>query len=195
MIVRNGQRPVLGLTLAAVLAATAAMTGMTTMGAAAESKPPAPAVPPPAGTSGAPVGPAASKDGAPDAPKEARVADQILDLRRRMKDAIARKDRAALEAMYHDRFTHLRETGRAETKNERIDLLLSGQNGVELASTDQALVETFSPDTAVLSGVSVIRDSRRKGKGEAFQWLTLYVRDKGGWKVALSQANRLPKPE
>jgi len=192
MIVRNGQRPVLGLTLAAVLAATA---GMTTMGAAAESKPPAPAVPPPAGTSGAPVGPAASKDGAPDAPKEARVADQILDLRRRMKDAIARKDRAALEAMYHDRFTHLRETGRAETKNERIDLLLSGQNGVELASTDQALVETFSPDTAVLSGVSVIRDSRRKGKGEAFQWLTLYVRDKGGWKVALSQANRLPKPE
>jgi len=192
MIVRNGQRPVLGLMLAAVLAATA---GMTTMGAAAESKPPAPAVPPPAGTSGAPVGPAASKDGAPDAPKEARVADQILDLRRRMKDAIARKDRAALEAMYHDRFTHLRETGRAETKNERIDLLLSGQNGVELASTDQALVETFSPDTAVLSGVSVIRDSRRKGKGDAFQWLTLYVRDKGGWKVALSQANRLPKPE
>ena len=192
MIVRNGQRPVLGLMLAAVLAATA---GMTTMGAAAESKPPAPAVPPPAGTSGAPVGPAASKDGAPDAPKEARVADQILDLRRRMKDAIARKDRAALEAMYHDRFTHLRETGRAETKKERIDLLLSGQNGVELASTDQALVETFSPDTAVLSGVSVIRDSRRKGKGDAFQWLTLYVRDKGGWKLALSQANRLPKPE
>jgi len=192
MTVRNGQRPVLGLTLAAVLAAT---TGMTTMGAAAESKPPAPAAPPPAGTSGAPIGPAASKDGAPDAPKEARVADQILDLRRRMKDAIARKDRAALEAMYHDRFTHLRETGRAETKKERIDLLLSGQNGVELASTDQALVETFSPDTAVLSGVSVIRDSRRKGKGDAFQWLTLYVRDKGGWKVALSQANRLPKPE
>ncbi|GHE57279.1 hypothetical protein GCM10019059_15870 [Camelimonas fluminis] len=181
---------------------TAAMTG----GVAAEQNAPAPAgapaapknaapAAPPAGTTGAPVGPAASKDGAVDAPREARVADQILDLRRKMKDAIARKDRAALEAMYHDRFTHLRETGRAETKKERIDLLLSGQNGVELASTDQALVETFSPDAAVLSGVSVIRDNRRKGKGDAFQWLTLYVRDKGVWRVALSQANRLPKPE
>ncbi|MFC3639722.1 nuclear transport factor 2 family protein [Camelimonas fluminis] len=197
---RAAQRPALGLALAAMM--TAAMTG----GVAAEQNAPAPAgapaapknaapAAPPAGTTGAPVGPAASKDGAVDAPREARVADQILDLRRKMKDAIARKDRAALEAMYHDRFTHLRETGRAETKKERIDLLLSGQNGVELASTDQALVETFSPDAAVLSGVSVIRDNRRKGKGDAFQWLTLYVRDKGVWRVALSQANRLPKPE
>lgn len=192
---RAAQTPALRLALAAMVT-TAVMTG----GVAAEQatgaqKAPAPAGAAPAGTTGAPVGPAASRDGAPDAPKEARVADQILELRRKMKDAIARKDRAALEAMYHDRFTHLRETGRAETKKERIDLLLSGQNGVELASTDQALVESFSPDTAVLSGVSVIRDNRRKGKGDAFQWLTLYVRDKGVWRVALSQANRLPKPE
>lgn len=206
MFARNGRGIALGTTLALGLtmwigAATAeqktpatgvtpnaATPGVSTSGGATTTQPPK-------GTTGMPVGSAASKDGAPDAPKEAKVADQILELRRKMKDAIARKDRAGLEAMYHDRFTHLRETGRAETKKERIDLMLAGQNGIELASTDQALVETFSPDTAVLSGVSVISDPRRKGKGDTFQWLTLYVRDKGVWRVALSQANRLPKPE
>lgn len=137
---------------------------------------------------------AASNGGAADA-RQGSVTDQIMALRHKMREAVQHKDRAALEALYHDRFTHLRETGRAETRKQRIDFLLSGQNGIELASADQALIETFSPDTAVLSGVSVIRnkDTRKNG---AFQWLTLYVRDKDGrWQVALSQANRLPKPE
>lgn len=182
-----------GLVLAAVMASVSAnvATGFAAEGKGAAS---AGASAPPAGTTGAPVGVAAGKAGPVADANTVNVTGQIMALRRQIQEAVARKDRAALETFYHDRFTHLRENGRADTKKERIDLLLSGQNGVELASADQALIETFSPDTAVLSGVSVIREKTKK-KGETFQWLALYVRDKGQWRVALSQANRLPKPE
>lgn len=152
-------------------------------------------VAPPAGTTGVPVGAATGKNGVVADNRTASVTDQIMALRRKLREAVAKQDRATLETLYHDRFTHLRETGRAETKKERIDFLISGQTGIELASADQALIETFNADTAVLSGVSVIANKDRAKSG-TFQWLTLYVRDKEGhWKVALSQANRLPKPE
>ncbi|GGC73807.1 hypothetical protein GCM10010994_35230 [Chelatococcus reniformis] len=121
------------------------------------------------------------------------ITQQILALREKIRTAIARKDRAALEALYDDRFNHIRENGRTDLKRERIDLLLSGQDGIEIAPDDQMLIQAYGPDTVVLSGVSPIKD-RRNGKSAQFQWLTVYVKTDGAWKVAVSQANRVPKP-
>lgn len=150
---------------------------------------------PPAGVTGTPVGAATGRNGVIADVRTGDVTEQIMALRRKVREAVQRKDRATLEKLYHDRFTHLRETGRAETRKERIDFLLSGQNGIELASADQALIETYAPDTVVLSGVSIISNKDRSKAGP-FQWLVLYVRDaQGQWRIALSQANRVPKPE
>lgn len=120
------------------------------------------------------------------------VTRQIMALRDKIRTSIARKDRAALEAVYDDRFSHIRENGRTDLKRERIDLLLSGQDAIEIAPDDQMLIQAYGPDTVVLSGVSPIKD-RRSGKSADFQWLTVYVRLNGAWKVAVSQANRVPK--
>ncbi|MFC0283019.1 nuclear transport factor 2 family protein [Camelimonas abortus] len=150
---------------------------------------------PPAGVTGVVVGAATGRDGVIADPRTGDVAEQIMAVRRKVREAVRRRDRAALEKLYHERFTHLRETGRAETRKERIDFLLSGQTGIELAPADQALVETYSPDTAVLSGVDVIHN-RESGRSGAFQWLQLFVRGPDGhWRIALSQANRTPRPE
>lgn len=182
----GGRAGVAALALAALLGWGTATSASEIKGAGAA---------PPAGTTGVPVEAATGKDGVIADGRTGDLTEQIMSLRRKMTDAVAKKDRATLEKLYHERFTHLRETGRAETRKERIDFLLAGNAGIELASADQALIETYSPDTAVLSGVSVISIKGRR-KPDNYQWLTLYVRDKNGhWQAALSQANRLPKPE
>ena len=53
---------------------------------------------------------------------DAAATQEILDLRERLRAAVARKDRAALEGFYADKFQHLRDTGRLDLKAERIAL-------------------------------------------------------------------------
>lgn len=117
----------------------------------------------------------------------------ILAQRENIRTAVANKDSKALEAIYSDRFNHIRENGRADMKRDRIAVLLSGQDAIELAPEDQMLIQTYGPDTAVLSAVSPIRD-KKTGRSADFQWLQVWVRMDGKWQLAVSQANRVPKP-
>jgi hypothetical protein len=119
------------------------------------------------------------------------VTDEILSLREKVRAAVTAKDRKALEAIYVDGFSHVRETGRIDLKAERIAILLGGEEGViETAPEQEIVVQAFGPVTAVASGVSPIKDAAG-GRAVPFQWLTVYVKLDGAWRVALSQANRL----
>lgn len=117
------------------------------------------------------------------------AAPRILEFRDRIKAAVAARDRATLERLFHDGFSHLRDSGRVDLKADRIALLLSGEVTIETAREEQVVVQAFGPATAAATGVSAIKDAA--GKPIRFRWLTVYVKDAlGEWRVAISQASR-----
>jgi hypothetical protein len=125
----------------------------------------------------------------PRAGAEAPLAQEALAFRDKIRAAVAAKDRAALEAAYADNFSHLRDSGRVDLKGERIALLLSGESVIETAPEENMVVQVYEPSTVAVMGVSPIAD-RQTGKAPRFRWLTIYVKQADGWKVALSQASR-----
>jgi hypothetical protein len=119
---------------------------------------------------------------------------EALAFRETVRAAAIAKNRSALEAAYADNFSHFRDSGRIDLKGERITLLLSGESAIETAPEENVSVQAYEPGTAAVAGVSAIRD-RQTGRSARFRWLTVYVKQADGWKVALSQASRLqPEP-
>ena len=115
----------------------------------------------------------------------------ILAVREKLRDAILKKDRASLEALYADNYNHLRDSGRQEVKGDRITLVLSGEPTIETAPEEELSVQVYGPGTAAVTGVSPIPDPATK-RPALFRWVVVYAKDAGGWKVALSQASRVP---
>jgi ketosteroid isomerase-like protein len=137
---------------------------------------------------------AAQAQTSPRAPAAgASAAQEILALRERIRAAAAAKDRAALEALYADNFMHMRDSGRADLKAERIALLLAGEPAIETAPEDGLAIQVYGGSTAVATGSSPIRDGAT-GKPAQFRWVVVYFRGEAGWQVALSQASRVAAP-
>jgi hypothetical protein len=120
---------------------------------------------------------------------DASLADEALAFRDKVRAAVAAKDRAALDAAYAANFTHLRDSGRVDHKGDRIALLLSGESTIETAPEENMVVQVFTPGTVAVVGVSPVKD-RQTGRSPRFRWLTVYVKQADGWRVALSQASR-----
>ena len=123
----------------------------------------------------------------------ASATQEILALRERIRAAVAAKDRAALEALYADNFMHMRDSGRADLKAERIALLLAGEPAIETAPEDGLAIQVYGAATAVATGASPIRDAAT-GKAAQFRWVVVYFKGDAGWQVALSQASRVAAP-
>ena len=117
------------------------------------------------------------------------VAREILAFRDKLRAAVAAKDRRALDQFYADNYKHIRDTGRTDTKRDRISMLLGGEEGIETAAEEDIAVEAYGAGTAVATGLSPVKDAK-SGRSSRFQWLTVYVRAEGGWRIGVSQASR-----
>jgi Domain of unknown function (DUF4440) len=126
---------------------------------------------------------------APQNEADASLAQEALAFREKVRAAVAAKDKPALDAAYANNFTHLRDSGRVDHKGDRIALLLSGESTIETAPEENMTVQVFTPATVAVVGVSPVKD-RQTGRSPLFRWLTVYVKQADGWKVALSQASR-----
>lgn len=123
---------------------------------------------------------------------ESGATQDVLAVRDKIRNAVAGKNRSALEALYSDDFVHLRDSGRVEVKGDRISLLLSGESTIEVAPEESVDVRLFGPATAIATGVSLIRDPQVR-RNVPFRWLTVYVKQGDAWQVAASQASRLAR--
>ena len=117
-------------------------------------------------------------------------AEEALAFRDQLRAAAAAKDWRTLVTAYAENFIHLRDSGRVDLKNDRIALLLSGESTIETALEENLNVQFYEPATVAITGVSPIKD-RQSGRATRFRWLTVYVKQADGWKVALSQASRV----
>jgi Domain of unknown function (DUF4440) len=127
---------------------------------------------------------------APRIAAETPLAKEALAFRDKIRAAIAAKDRKALEAAYADNFGHLRDSGRIDYKSDRIALVLSGEPTIESAPEENMVVQVFEPATVAVIAVSPVKD-RQTGLSPRFRWLSVYVKQADGWKVAVSQASRV----
>jgi hypothetical protein len=117
------------------------------------------------------------------------LTQEILAFREKVRSAVRAKDSRALDQLYAINFKHVRDTGRTDQKSERIASLVAGEEGIETAAEEDIAVEAYGPNAAVATGISPVKDART-GRSARYQWLTVYVRMDGNWRIALSQATR-----
>ena len=129
--------------------------------------------------------------GGPRGGSDTGATQEVLSFREKVRTAVGGRDRPALQAAYADNFMHLRDSGRVDLKTERIELLLSGESTIETAPEENINVQFYQPGMVAVTGVSPIRE-RHSTRSARFRWLTVYVKQGDAWKVAVSQASRLP---
>jgi hypothetical protein len=70
--------------------------------------------------------------------------------------------------------------------------ILAGEPTVEMAPIEELRVRVHGDATAIVSGKSPIMNMVEK-KNYDFRWTQVYVRDGKAWRLAVSQATRLPQ--
>lgn len=131
--------------------------------------------------------------GKPLSQQEVAIVREVLATREGIRALVAAKDVAALRDVYTEDFTHTHGSGKVDARDNRVVALLSGDPVVELAPADELLVRLHGAATAIVSGRSPIK-SLADGKTYDFRWLQVFVKVDGRWRMAVSQATRLPAP-
>ena len=117
---------------------------------------------------------------------------EIIQFRQEIVDAVKAKDARRLREIYADGFTHTHGSGKVDGKDARIVSVLAGDRSIEMAPADELTIRVYG-DTAVVTGRSPILNVK-ENRDYDFRWIAVYARVAGQWKLAGSQATRLPKP-
>jgi ketosteroid isomerase-like protein len=120
------------------------------------------------------------------------VAKEVLAARDALAAATQAKDAVRLKALYTDDFTHTHGSGKVDGRDQRIASLLTAEPTIEMAHPDELVVHSYNGNTAIVRGKSPILNMR-ENQFYQFRWLQTYVRTPTGWKLAVSQATRLPE--
>ena len=125
--------------------------------------------------------------------EEASIARQVLSARESIRTFVEAKDAKGLGALYADDFTHTHGSGKVDTRDNRIVAMLSGDPVIELAPVDELLVRVHGSTTAIVSGRSPVKNLA-DGKTYEFRWIQVFMKADDTWRIAVSQATRLPPP-
>lgn len=136
---------------------------------------------------------AAHPPGRPLSPDEMKIAREVLAVREQIRALVEARDVTGLKSIYADDFTHTHGSGKVDARDNRIVALLSGEPVVELAPVDDLLVRVHGTATVIVSGRSPVK-SLADGKTYDFRWTQVFVKGAEGWRMAVSQATRLPPP-
>lgn len=136
------------------------------------------------------AGPALAHPVARPAAGTAEAERQIMAFRETMASAIQARDAAKLKAMYTEDFTHTHGSGKVDGRDARIVSLLAGEPVIETAPVSDVTVRLHG-ETAILAARSPILNVR-ENKPYDFRWMQVFVRTDGAWRLAASQATRLP---
>ena len=123
--------------------------------------------------------------------EEKATAEEVIEFRKTVAAAIARKDAAALRKIYSNGFLHTHGSGKVDGKDARIVQVLAGDPAIETAPVSDLIIRVPGGWTAIATGMSPIR-SLADGKTYNFRWTAVYVRMGESWQIAASQATRLP---
>jgi ketosteroid isomerase-like protein len=129
--------------------------------------------------------------GRPPTVEDLAIGRAVLDVQANIRAAVVAKDVAALLALFTDDFTHTHGSAKIDNRDARVVALLAGEPTIEMAPLDDLMIRVHGGATAIVSGRSPVR-SIADGKTYEFRWTQVYVNVSGAWKLAVSQATRLP---
>jgi hypothetical protein len=111
-------------------------------------------------------------------------AADVLALRTRIAQAVKQKDRATLDRLFTEDFTHTHAIGRMDNRVRRLQSLASGEATIDSVTPDEIQVRIYGPDrgTAVAVGQSTVGT-------DSYRWTVVYIKATGGWRVAASHAS------
>jgi hypothetical protein len=134
---------------------------------------------------------AAHPNDPPPSPEAQAAAREVMAAREAIKGAAVAKDVAALQKLITPDFTHTHGSGKVDGRDARIISLVAGEPVIELATVEELRVRVHGPATAIVSGKSPILN-RSENRNYDFRWMQVYVKDGSTWRLAVSQATRLP---
>ncbi len=124
---------------------------------------------------------------------ESKTRNELAATHAAIKQAIADKDVKRLQALYAEGYTHTHGSGKIDGRDARIVSLLAAEPVVETAPMSELAVRSYGGHTAIMQGRSPILNVKEQ-KYYDFRWLWVFVRDGDQWRLAASQATRLPDP-
>lgn len=125
------------------------------------------------------------------ADEDQKAAHEVEAFREFIRQAIAKRDVKILRRIYADSFTHTHGSGRIDGKDTRIVSVLAGDPVIETAPAEELLYRVFGDHTIIVTGRSPILNVK-ENRNHDFRWITVYVKVEGDWRIAASQATRLP---
>ena len=116
---------------------------------------------------------------------------EIQSLHRRIRDAVVRRDRAALENIYADEFLYIHTTGSLDTKVEHIakSLTTDASSSPQAPDVEYQQLDVYG-DMAVRTGRS--RAKVAGGQERRLWWTWVYVKRDGRWQIVRAQGTPVP---
>lgn len=116
---------------------------------------------------------------------------RIRGLMREISRAFQERDVATLRGIFDDDFTFADPSGAVLTKTEWLDDLASGDLTVESVSTDPVDVRTGADSVRVRGQLTIRAKYSKSNYNGTFQYLGVYTRRDGDWKLAMTSARRI----
>lgn len=121
----------------------------------------------------------------------ATVERELMAFREALAAALQAKDVAKLKDLYTEDFTHTHGSGKVDGRDARIVSLLAGEPVIETAPLSEVSVRIHGGDVAILAAKSPILNVR-ENRPYDFRWMQVFVKAGSQWRLAASQATRLP---
>ena len=120
----------------------------------------------------------------------ASVEKDLMALRETIRDAMTAKDAIKLRALFADGFTHTNGNGAVEDREAHLTKLLIGEAMIENAGIAEWRMVVHGHDVAVVTARSTL-STKAESRGYAVQWMQIFVRETGAWRIVASQVTRL----
>lgn len=111
----------------------------------------------------------------------------VLKLEQQWVDALVKADTAALETIYADDLVYTHSSSVVDTKASYIDSIKTGKTKYQSLERDDIKVRVYG-DTAIVNCMAKIKVN---GNDISVRYIHVYVKQKGGWKMAAHQATRI----
>jgi hypothetical protein len=119
---------------------------------------------------------------------EDKIRAELDDVHRQVREAVARRDRTALERLYADEFLLIHTTGGIDTKTERVtkSLTIDPASAPSSAPAQDQVHLDFYRDVAVRTARA------RVGENRFLWWTWVYVKRDGRWQIARQHGSAIP---
>ncbi len=122
-----------------------------------------------------------------------KVEQEILKLEQQWEDALVKADVAALEKLYHEKLIYTHSNAAVDSKATYNAKIKSGASKYESIKRDDLKV-TVIGDTAIVTAHWLVQavSGGNKVNTDA-RYIHIYVKEKGGWKMAAHQSTYVVK--